>query len=376
MIMNTQIKLDTENTWHHKIKPAYDKDGKANYLDKNSELIEGIYTGLENNIYHSLNAYSSSLLKTLAKDTPAHVYRAYYSDIERKRTLSQTRTLDTGTLGHELILEPDGFLQRYFKLPCALDYPNSLVTSEQLKNKCKSLGLKISGSKKELIDRLIEHDKAIEIFDVVLEEAIKKGIGNNAYQKAMDLVNKKTVTSLPRAIETDEIKSISKKIAIDSIVWDDAFRVQATFLKHKHASKFINDGWAELTVISKCPITNLWLKCKFDYINKLAIASDVKTTRSANPTKFSYQCRDLRYDLQEAFYKYVGNLAGIPINIFGFIAVEYLEADICEVFELSKTVQQRAEADMKESLELLKICIETDEWRGYSSNDNVMVLNW
>lgn len=130
--------------WFNTILPAYDDLGNPNFLDSNGDLVEGIYSGVPNSVYHELDAHSSSLIKELAKNTPAHVFRQYFSNEERKRTAAQRNTLDTGTYGHELILEPIGFYDRYFRVPLAIEYPTALHTSAELKDALKAAGQKRS----------------------------------------------------------------------------------------------------------------------------------------------------------------------------------------------------------------------------------------
>lgn len=370
------IKQQAKTQWYDHILPAYNIDGKANYLNDKGELIEGIYDGVENDVYHSLDAYSSSLIKELVKSTPAHAFRHYFSEIKRTRTLTQARTLDTGTLGHEVILEPQGFYERYFKLPHAHDHTDALFTTQQMAKKCKELNLKISGSKKELTKRLIEHDKNIKIFEHIIEQTLLKNAGISAFNAATTAVEKKQASSLLRAFELEEITKLATKNPVDSVIWDDIMRILDTFSKHARAPRLINDGFAELAVFARCPKTGLMLKCKFDYINKQAIASDVKTTRSADPKNFTYQCKDLRYDVQESFYRYVGNLAGIPVKLFAFIAIEFNQADICEVYEFSKIRQHKAHQDMLKGLDTLVDCLNSQHWYGYTKNDEIMVINW
>jgi len=364
-----------QTSWLDNIQPAY-IDGVINFLNEDGDLKEGIYTDIENEVYHKLEAYSSSLIKVISKDTPAHAYRQFFSDIERKRSIAQTRTFDTGTLGHELILEPDGFLQRYFRLPLAVDCENALITGQQLSQKCKSLNLVVSGTKAQMTKRLLKADPSIEIFDNIIEKLVIKEAGFLAYEQACSDVKNKKATSLIKALHLPHILKLCKKKPVDGLVWNDAMRILETFSKHARAPRFINNGYAELTVIARCPNTGLLLKCRFDYINKLAIASDVKTTRSACPSKFANQSKDLAYDIQASFYKYVANLANIPVTLFAFISIEYIEADICEIFEISKKRQTFANDTMKNALDVLAECIESDLWYGYTKFDEIIVIDF
>ncbi|SUI48256.1 Uncharacterised protein [Shewanella putrefaciens] len=143
--------------------------------------------------------------------------------------------------------------------------------------------------------------------------------------------------SLTREKKIEEITSISpsqpiwehliEQHVIDHIVWDDAFRVERSTRAHPKADWLLSDGYAELTIIARCPTTGLLLKVRFDWLRNDAIGVDLKTTLSTNPTKFGYQVKDLRYDLQQVFYCYVANLAGGPVKHFCFVATEYKDAE-------------------------------------------------
>lgn len=62
--------------------------------------------------------------------------------------------------------------------------------------------------------------------------------------------------------------------------------------------------------------------------------------------------------------------------MFAFIGVEYLEADICEVFEMKCTRQMIAHNDMKKAIATLKECLDSENWYGYTKNDEVVVIDW
>mgnify|MGYP003659452477 CR=1 FL=1 len=118
MSLNIDIDVNQDENvlsqWVNFAKPAYLPNGDPTYLDKSGELIEGIYTEMPNDVYHALDALSSSGLKTFFV-CPAKYKRDYLSNITRKRTNAQMRTFDAGTYGHELCLEPHGFYERYFR---------------------------------------------------------------------------------------------------------------------------------------------------------------------------------------------------------------------------------------------------------------------
>lgn len=313
---------------------AYDHNHKPTWLDENDELIEGIYIGMENEVYHALPAYSSSQIKTFIKKSPAHFFRKYISDIDRKRTTSRAlqNTFDAGTYGHELILEPHGFHDRYFRDIVPSDYPNALRTIADLQAKVAELGITgvpKSAAKPRLIQEIRAVDSSVQIWDEIVAD----------HRNHPNHVNKKP---------------------IDAIVWDDAHRVEETCRDNQDADMLIQDGLPEISFIAKCPRTGLWLKCRFDWLRFDCIAVDVKTTMSTDPEAFARQAGNLGYHIQEAFYTYVAALLSVDLKAFIFACIEYVEADLCEIFDL----EDKAESMLKmlDGLDELKECIDTNVW--------------
>ena len=361
-------------TWLDNVLPAYDEHGVPNFQSLGGELVEGIYTDLPNDIYHSLPALSSSQLKKFS-ESPAHYYREYRSDIDRTRSLATQRTFDTGSMGHELLLEPEGFTDRYFKLPKPKDFPCALHTAKDMSLKCEELGLAKSGSKNELMERLIGHNPDIEIYDRVIEATLRKEAGDEAVDAALDMVaSSKSKMSLLKAFDSAAIKAISLKEPLDPVIWDDAHRIANVARQHPYIDRLIKDGFPELAVIAKDPATGMMLKCKYDWLRFDAIAVDVKTSRSAAPEKFAYQAADLGYDLQQEFYKHVGRLRSIPVEHFVFTVIEFAAADIAEPYELTEQDAVIARADLHRLLGEFKYCDDNTDWYGYTNRDRISVL--
>ena len=137
------------SNWVEQASPSY-VNGVPTYLDAQGELIEGIYLDMPNDVYHALPALSSSKLKKFI-DSPAHYYREYLSSITRKRTTAMQNTFDAGTHAHTLVLEPEGYYERYFRDVMPIDYPDALHTAVQIEAALVKLGLKKSGTKAEKI---------------------------------------------------------------------------------------------------------------------------------------------------------------------------------------------------------------------------------
>lgn len=313
---------------------AYNASNDPTWLDANGEIVEGIYIGMENEVYHALPAYSSSQMKLLVKKTPANFYRKYISDIDRHRTIAKStqRTFDAGTYGHELILEPHGFYDRYFRGLVPSDYPDALRTLADHQEAAAQLNivdLPKSAAKPRLAKEIKKHDSSIQFWDEIVSEHKNK-------------------------------PEHQGKKEIDAIVWDDAHRVCETCRADPDSDFLIQDGLPEISFIAKCPETGLWLKCRFDWLRFDCIAVDVKTTASTDPHDFAKQAGNLGYHIQEAFYTYVASLLEVDLAAFVFACVEYVEADLSAVYDLEH--KEEAMDKFKAGLHTLSDCLLNDHW--------------
>lgn len=392
--MGAQLKLITSFDWQDMIQPAYTASGKPNFLDAQGEIVEGIYTDMPNEVYHALDAHSSTGIKTFAKGRH-HYFRQYLSDVCRLRTKQQEYTFDAGTFGHMRVLEPENFHGNFMRNPVPEDFPDvELIESiPQLKAALAKNNLPVSGTKAVLVERLYAFDPSLPLFEKMREQLIVKFLDQRyakylrtdaeldemAYFYGID-------TSQTREKKIEEILAISpsqpiwekliNRHVIDHIVWDDAIRVERSTRAHPKADWLLSDGYAELSIIARCPTTGMLLKVRFDWLRYDAIAVDLKTTLTTNPTKFAYQVRDLRYDLQQVFYCYVANLAGVPVKHFCFVATEYKDADNCETFELSSKKIIESTEEMFDLLDEFKEALTSGYWYGHDRSRSTWVIEF
>lgn len=348
--------LQTVTPWFERAVEAYVND-QPTFLDSNGELIPGIYLNMPNDIYHALPALSSSKLKTFVK-SPAEYYREYLSDVDRKRTLTQKRTFDAGTYSHELVLEPEGFYERYFREPVASEFPDAISRVDDLKKYCEENGIKVnkSATKPTII-------KAIE------ESGLKN---TNVFELELKREREKQGAKGEVIIDGEVVTTWGGKVGIDGIVWDDAHRACKTTRKHSQADAYLSNGLPEVAIIAVCEDTGMMLKVKFDWLRFDSRAVDLKTTQSTNPRDFKRQIKALHYDIQQEFYKYVAELAQVYVPEFIFVATEYVSKDICQPFKLPNKWVAQAHSVMKRSLLELEECQKNDNWYGWSKEDVVI----
>lgn len=386
------------SNWFDRAVNAYDAANDPTYLDKDGQLIEGIYLGMPNDVYHALDAYSSSQLKSFF-ESPAKYHRDYISDETRARTLQTKRTLDTGTLAHELCLEPDGFFDRYFRDLLPIEFPNAIHTVEQLNTALEEVGLSARESKSDKLARLNrlvsatvakEFSSVKEIDDALVSYGFNKTetkldkahrlLAANPRAQVFDLLFDANRRKHGQEAQTlnehgDTISLYGGKRPIDGLVWDDAHRAYRTVIEHVEASGHLSYGMPEVAIIARCPTTGLMLKCKFDWLRFDDDAVDVKTSLSASPYKFRQKLFDLHYDLQQAFYMYVAGLAGITIGTFTFVAVEFSNLNACQPYQLGESKCKKAKLQLADTLIDFKWCLDNNVWYGYQREDCTIILD-
>ena len=79
-------------------------------------------------------------------------------------------SMEFGTLIHMALLEPEKFSQTYCAPPEGAD-----LTLAELKEKCRTLGLPISGTKKELLERIRTLQDLPKTYDELIEDMLASG---------------------------------------------------------------------------------------------------------------------------------------------------------------------------------------------------------
>lgn len=203
----------------------------------------GVWFGLPEADYHAIPALSSSGMKWLAISPMDFWARcrwlnpAYEAD-------DDTEAQELGSAYHARILEGrDVFYQRYAAALDAEDFPDALRTVEQIRDALREREMKVSGNKGELVERLLDADPSIDIWDAMVEDHAERHRG-------------KTMISA-RAVSRIEIAA-------------------AMIERHPDLSRCFQGGAAELTVVWHDPETGTPCKARLDYV-KARMVCDLKT---------------------------------------------------------------------------------------------------
>jgi hypothetical protein len=127
----------------------------------------GVYFGLDAATYHADPSLGSSDLKRLLQAPAVYWFHSHLNP-ERQPT-PDSPAKQKGRALHKLVLEGlEAFERTYTCEPAASAYPGALVTSDDLKARCRALGEPVSGTKAELSKRIKSKDPKAIIFDEII----------------------------------------------------------------------------------------------------------------------------------------------------------------------------------------------------------------
>lgn len=346
------------------------------HLDENGCVKPGIYRHLDNDEYHALDGISSSMLKTLHKQSPVHVQEQYFSGKDRHLSYSQKKTFEMGSLAHEIVLEHEAFYERYYPLLDINEHQENVFSSDELKVLCEQADVSKSGTKAQMVKRLNdtgEHN--IVLFDTLQRDRIIAMSGQEAVDKAEQYIKEVAPRSnLVSVMSEPNIAKYAKQVPIDKTVWDSLHELYNTVLAHPLNERLLEDGEGELSCFAICPMTEMMVKCRFDWISYFGVSGDLKTTQSTKPQDMRRQALQLGYHLQEAHYTYVAGLCGIHLEDFIFIGVEFRETYWCEIYRFSDNAKRDSRHIHESLLEELSQCIKTAQWHGYQPYRQILTF--
>lgn len=292
---------------------------------------------LPESTYRSAPGLSSTQLKTFANESPKHYQLKYLA-----RTL-ETPICDTmllGSLVHAMVLEPDAYHQRYEQELDLSDHPGALHTSEDLKGYCRQHGLKLTGVKRDLIERVRAHNAKILIWDDLLRR-----------------------------------QQHSRKTVISRALWSKARVMHDGVFANPDATELLARGDPEVSVWGQLHSDDdspLLCKCRPDWLAS-DVCVDLKTCACASPAAFSRDCARFGYDLQQVHY--TDTLASIGREVsFLFIAVESTPPHLCQVYMIPDDEIALARERYYRLLSRLAQCQQNDDWPGYAPSSSYLNL--
>lgn len=202
---------------------------------------DGVFFGMDEAQYHAAPALSQSSMKWLLV-SPMDFWARSWMNPDREEESSDA--MEIGKAYHTRILEGrDRFYSLYAEGVYPNEHPDALRTADDLRDALKARGLKTTGNKPQLIERLMEADPAVEVWDRLVEENRERNQG-------------KTLLS-----------------------WDLIRRIElaaAMIEKHHHLCKAFTGGVPEVSVFWHDDEYGVPLKARIDYL-KVAAIVDLKS---------------------------------------------------------------------------------------------------
>ncbi len=229
-----------------------------------------IVFGMPEEQYHAIPALSNSGIKSLLVSPMDFWARSWMNPL---REDMESDAMALGTAFHARICEGrDAFYQRYAVALDQGDYPDALVTMDQLREACEARGLKAAKSKAETQARLLEHDPAIQCWDALVADHEAENVGR---------------IMLP-----------AKMIARIEIA-------AAMIEKHPALAKAFTGGFPEVSIFWVCAETGVPMKARLDYLKLRAIV-DLKTFANQQDKPIdravAYTVAQRKYHIQPAVY--------------------------------------------------------------------------
>lgn len=234
-------------------------------------LEEGLYFGLDDDVYHSLPYLSASGIKKILI-SPMDFWATSWMNPLKKEQTEDSDAKIIGKAYHKRILEGrDAFYDYYtpeFDTAAHIHLPK---TNDDLKEILRQRGLSVSGNKPDLMARLKASDPTIEFYD----EVYASWRETEAFGK------------IP--LNHDLIARIEVSAAMIE--------------NHPELRKFFNGGYPEVSVIWQDQ--GIFFKSRFDYLKPRAI-SDLKTFENmmGKPVDKAiyYAMASQKYHIQSSFY--------------------------------------------------------------------------
>lgn len=219
--------------------------------------------------YHAAPGLSNSAMKDLA----VSALRFWHCHVNPKREArKETEPMALGTALHTAVLEPDAFDDRYAVKLDRDKYRRALDTTDELKDWLRAHDAKVSGTKKELIDRIRSIDPKVQI----LADIFAKHHADNEGKYMLELDDAARIKGAAKALQNlPDIQTILAK------------------------------GTAEVSVFAEDPATGVLLKARMDWWAPDMIL-DLKTFTQQRGKSIGRSVADAlfyeRYYIQAYFY--------------------------------------------------------------------------
>jgi hypothetical protein len=245
----------------------------------------------------------------------------------------ETPAMALGTAVHKRVLEPEKFEKAYCEELRPLGH--HLATAEQLKQRCKDLGLGVTGTKAVLTARLLEAGVDRLIF---LDEAKKD------HEEGREVLSAKEMHACNR---------IAGRIVNDP---------ELRFLLSEGVAE--RQGWAEHKetgiVVTFTP--DYYRRFKQPFKGAAGIVIDLKKYRAQSERQFEAAIWDAKLFIQAALYRDVIDLITGEKNLFGWVVCDEKPPYPVVSYYAIEPMLEAGRAQYEKALVGIRDCCESERW--------------
>lgn len=158
---------------------------------------------------------------------------------------------------------------------------------------------------------------------------------------------------------------------ITKVGYDTARWMRDSTLKNDLAAMVLKQGKPEVSFFGVHESTGINIRSRTDWIDpSRKLAADLKSIRDIHPKIVSKTIEERRWHVQEAFYTYLAEQHGIPIDNFIWIVTESKAPYTCIAQPLVDQLRDYGKDIFEENMQDLAQCIEKNDWPVYNYNKN------
>lgn len=274
---------------------------------------------LSNAEYQALPQISGSSLHVILSESPAQ-FRFCEPEEDRK-------ALDFGIYSHAMILEPERFAQQYAKDFDASAYEQILVTNADLQGWLRDRGAKVSGTKAELIERILSTGEQVFIAEL---EATKY----RDQHQGREFINPIDYAKLEQ--------------------------MRAAIFADKEVADMLANSAAEYSLVSD------EFKVRPDIITGGGGLVNYKTCRTCHPQRFGKNAYDYGYIMKAALEWDMFKAAyGQEPAFYCLLAQQKHSPFIHKPWMLGKDIIAIGRQQYKEAIRIYRICKEQNSWPAF-----------
>jgi hypothetical protein len=273
-------------------------------------------------------------------ESPAHFESRYIL-----KEGEETDAMKLGTAIHVAVLEPEKFDKLYCVEPDVMP-EGILETADQMKAHCIANNLKVSGSKADLLARLIDAGYLFKSYDQWIEE----------HCNGRTLLKKKE--------------------------YQACIRIRQRVADNNGLSYFVNDGTPEMLGWALHERTGLIVSFKMDYFKTLAkpvqgceiAVMDLKKVRSVKKRKFEQLIWERNMYIQAALYVDLIEALTNKKALFLWLAVESAPPYVVMGYPVDLGLLEAGRNEYNKTLNTLVDCFATNKWPVYSNELQTVTL--